>query len=170
MADAEKSRRLELVQNGRYVYFWTTATPQRGGEDFSGQGTTVFDLVEFDLYSGDWKELPEFRVKAYDSRKWVAVSAGFARRHAAKEFPYGDGAVKRDDFLQQLKDDVVCVREIRIAGGAPAMRVTLRPLGNFGLNLYTLFEGRLDNKYHFVTSVNTEDLLRLQDVNIVNKL
>lgn len=170
MAEAERSHRLELVQNGRFVYFWTTTTPQRGGDDFSGQGTTLFDLVEFDLYSGDWKELPEFRVKAYDSRKWVPLTAGFARRHAAKEFPYGDGAVKRDDFLQHLKDDVVCIREIRIAGDAPGMRASLRPLANSGLILWTLFEGRMDHKYHFVTAVNTEDLLRLQDVNIVNKL
>lgn len=50
------------------------------------------------------------------------------------------------------------------------MRVSLRLVGSFDKIVYKLFEGPLDHKMHFVASVNTEDLLRLADTAILNKL
>lgn len=62
------------------------------------------------------------------------------------------------------------VREVKFRLGVAACRVSLRSLSSFDTNLYTLFEGPFDNKFHFVAAVNSEDLLRLQERAIVNKL
>lgn len=69
-----------------------------------------------------------------------------------------------------MKKEVVTVREVKFRLGVHACRVSLRSLASFDSNLYTLFEGPFDNKFHFAAAVNSEDLLRLQERAIVNKL
>lgn len=169
LAKAEQSRRVELLQNGSHVYFWTTTTQQRTGKGFSSPGTTVFDLVEYDLGTGVMETLDKFRIKANDTDGWIPVAASFTRRHSRKEYAFAGWALPREVFHDRLKKDVVCVREVKLSGAAPAMRITLRNMANFEEILYTLFEGPLDHKLHFITQINSEDLLRLQDQTIINK-
>jgi len=69
-----------------------------------------------------------------------------------------------------LKSEVVVVREAKFWHGIDAMRVSLRNLSSFDKILHTLFEGPFDNKLHFVTQVNTEDVLRLHEKAITNKI
>lgn len=88
-----------MIQNGRFAYFWTVNTSTRAGEDFSGIGSTTFDLVEVDLASATLQTLNEFSVKAADRDSWIPVALGFARRHSRKEFPFSDNGVPREEFL-----------------------------------------------------------------------
>lgn len=64
---------------------------------------------------------------------------------------------------------MVVVREAKFWHGVHAMRVTLRSLSNFNEILHTLFEGAFDHKLHFVTQVNTEDVLRFHAKSVANK-
>ena len=161
---------MELIQNGKHVYFWTTSANVKSGSGL-GQVSAVFELVELDLESGQTSSLKEFTVKGSNAAGWIPASVGYARRHSAKEFPYSeDHHVKRDEFLKQLKANLVSVRELKLDGSVSAMRVSLRLVGSFDKIVYKLFEGPLDHKMHFVVSINTEDLLRLADTAILNKL
>lgn len=51
-----------------------------------------------------------------------------------------------------------------------AMRVSLRSLSSFDTVLHTLFEGDFDHKIHFVTQINSEDILRLHEKAVLNKV
>lgn len=64
---------------------------------------------------------------------------------------------------------MVVVREAKFWHGVHAMKVTLRSLSNFNEILHTLFEGTFDHKLHFVTQVNTEDVLRFHAKSVANK-
>lgn len=105
-----------------------------------------------------------------DREGWIPVSVGFASRHAKKEFPFVEGGAPRDVFLKQLKGEVICVKEAKFQLGIAATRVSLRSFRTFDTIMYKLYEGPFDNKFHFVTQVNSEDILRLQERAIVNKL
>lgn len=126
-------------------------------------------MCELDLGTGSIQALKEFHIKANDSMLWIPISVGFARRHTKKEFAFSDEGIKRDDFLKQLKNDVLCVRDMKVNNGVPTMRVTLRSLASFESVMYTLFAGPIDHRLHFVSQVNSEDILRLQDRAITNK-
>jgi hypothetical protein len=69
-----------------------------------------------------------------------------------------------------LKSEIVVVREAKFWHGLHAMRVSLRSLSNFGTILHTLFEGAYDHKLHFVTQMNSEDVLRLHEKAVLNKI
>lgn len=160
---------MPLIQNGRYAYFWKIGIKTRSGADFSTPGATQFDMHEVDLATGETQDVKEFSIKMSDRDGWMPVAIGFANRHARKEFPFADAGVPRNEFLQLLKTEVIMVKEVRFRHGVAATRVSLRNYKSIDNVLYTLFEGAFDNKLHFATSVNTEDLLRLQDRAITNK-
>ena len=91
---------MELIQNGKHVYFFTTSATVKSGSGV-GQVSAVFELVELDLESGQTSSLKEFTVKGSNAAGWIPASVGYARRHSAKEFPYSeDHHVKRDEFLK----------------------------------------------------------------------
>ena len=69
-----------------------------------------------------------------------------------------------------MKSQVIIVKEAKFWHGVNAMRVSLRSLSSYDTVLHTLYEGPFDNKLHFVTEVNSEDLLRLGPKAVVNKL
>ena len=143
----------------------------RAGTGLGDQVTTVFELVELDLESGSTSALKEFTVKASNSGGWIPASVGYCRRHTAKEFPLSEADhVKRDEFLKKLKGNLLAVREFKLDGPVKALKVSLRLAGSFDKTVYLLYEGPFDNKLHFVAAVNTEDLLRLSDTAITNKL
>jgi hypothetical protein len=120
--------------------------------------------------SGTTSTIKELSFSASDKEGWIPISVGFARRHSQKEFPWIDNSTKKDEFIKSLKSEVVVVREAKFWHGIDAMRVSLRTLSNFDKINHNLFEGSFDHKLHFVTQMNTEDVLRLHDKAVVNKV
>jgi len=41
---SEKSRKIEFIQNGRYIYVYTMNTSVRKGNNFETKGSTTFEL------------------------------------------------------------------------------------------------------------------------------
>lgn len=105
-------------------------------------------------------------VKDNDKNGLITASIGLTRRHGLKISPTADKELSRDEFLKN--HEVVTVHEICIKGQRLEEKVVLKTIGNMQ-ELYCLYEGPLGCRLHFTTRVNSTDLLRLREENIVNK-
>lgn len=165
---SERSRKIEFIQNGRFVYVYTMKTSVRKGKNFETKGSTTFELQEIDLTSGKMSPVAKSTVVAKDNDKNgnITVSIGLTRRHGLKISPTADKELSKDEFLKN--HEVVTVHEICIKGQRLEEKVALKTVGNME-ELYCLYEGPLGCKLHFTTRVNSTDLLRLREEMVVNK-
>ena len=97
---SERSRKIEHVQNGRYLYVYTMSTSTR-----KGPGETTFALKEIDLSSGKVNSVDSHNIVSKDNSRTghITVSVGFSRRQGQKISPSKDKEIPRDEFLRNLK-------------------------------------------------------------------